>query len=323
MKLGWIAAALPLTLAVGCASTPRLTHTQVNSPAMSKRMAYAVWAPQDLRPDEKLPLVVFLHGGGDSEESFDEHEVGQHLDAKLAAGEIPRVVMVVPRGELGFWENWYDKSNHYRDWVMNEVVPAVQARYGTLPCPDNCHVAGVSMGGHGAMRFGYYHPDKFASVTALSAPHFDPEQILDLGDTWYITLFIPVDRIWGPTDDVEQVKKDNVFVQWTKPDDLRGIRLMIGYADDDRGGIPESNLKLSKHLGEHGIAHEKIVFPGNHSWKTWTPVIDKMLRFAVWGGISATGPAKDASDVAKTPSEAPAGGQSVEASGARTSTSAP
>ena len=280
-----------LLLAIGCKSTPpRLAHTQVESPVLDKEMAYAVWAPLDLAPDEQLPLVVFLHGGGDSEESFDEFEVGQHLDAELAAGRIPRAVIVLPRGELGFWENWKDGSRRYRDWVMQEVMPAVQKTYHTRPCPEHCHVAGASMGGHGTMRFAFLHADVFSSASALSAPQLDVEGIQEFTDSFWMSLFVPVERIWGDVSDTEMVAAENVYEQWNAQTDLKGVRLLIAWAKDDREGIILSNKKLHATLEARGIEHVAFEFPGNHGWKSWTPVIDKVLRFAIWGRTDAAGP---------------------------------
>ena len=279
-------------LAGACSSAPpRLVHTPIQSTVMNQEMAYAVWAPVDLAPDERLPLLVFLHGGGDSEESFDDFEVGQHLDAELAAGRIPRAVVVVPRGQMGFWENWNDGSHFYRDWVIKEVIPAVQKTYHTADCPTDCHVAGASMGGHGTMRFAYHHPDLFDSASALSAPQLDVRGVQEFMDSFWIKLFVPVERVWGDIEDSERVAKENVYVQWKTQEDLKGVRLLIAWAAEDREGIIMSNKKLHQHLQDRGIEHVAFEFPGNHGWRSWTPVIDQVLRFAVWGRVDAQGPA--------------------------------
>ena len=278
-------------VASACSSAPpRLVHMEVPSPVMDKEMAYAVWAPVDLKDTEQLPLIVFLHGGGDSEESFDKFEVGQHLDAQLAAGRIPRAVIVVPRGELGFWENWKDGSRNYRDWVIKEVIPTVQKAYHTQPCPTGCHVAGVSMGGHGTMRFAYLRPDLFSSASALSAPQLDVKGVQEFTDSFWMSLFVPVERIWGDTQNTEEVASNNVYEQWQTQKDLNGIRLLIAWAEDDRDGIIMSNKKFHQTLKDRGIEHEAFEFEGNHSWRSWTPIIDKVMRFAIWGASSAQGP---------------------------------
>lgn len=296
---------------LGCrGSAPnRLARYEVPSAALAKTMAYEVWAPRDLSPDEALPLVVFLHGGGDDENSFDQHGVGQHLDEALAAGKIPRVIIVTPRGELGFWENWADGSHRYRDWVLNEVMPAVQTAYHTLPCPEGCHVGGVSMGGHGTMRIALFHPDRFASAACLSGPILSTEAVLEFTGRWYVKLFVPVERIWGPMDDRARIESEDPFRQWTSPEDLQGLRLMVAVAEEDRGDIIKTNRKFHEHLSAHGIDHAYLEFEGEHKWVSWTPVIDRFLRFAVWGAMSATGPAPSTTSSAEASVKPPLRGR--------------
>lgn len=288
MRIAPLALALPLILGA-CASAPnRLVHVDLQSLQAKTKMAYEVWTPLDFDATrEQLPLVVFLHGGGDSENSFDEAGIGQHLDAELAAGRIPRVVIVVPRGENGFWENWYDGTKNYRSWVIEEVIPAVQNEYRTLPCPEHCHVGGVSMGGHGTLRFAWFHPGVFASASALSAPVFDSEAIADFTGNFLIKLFIPVESIWGPTDDLDRIRSEDLYRQWKTQSDLKGMRLLLGVAEKDRDGLIKLNRKFHTHLEDHAIEHVYLEFPGRHKWVSWTPIIDKVLRFAVWGDPDA------------------------------------
>ncbi len=249
---------LPLslvTLAAGCASLPkRLEYTQRHSAAVGEELRYAVYAPRDLGPDERLPLVVFLHGGGDSADCFDQAGLGLRLDQALAVGRIPRVVVVVPDGELGFWENWRDGSHAYRDWALREVLPEVQQRYHTQACPAGCHVMGNSMGGYGALRFALLEPELFASVTAISAPIFDTDQMLEMADSFWWGLLVPFERIWGSAGR-DEVARSDLFQRWKTQADLAGVRLLITWGDDDRGGIVATNEKFREHLRAHGIEH--------------------------------------------------------------------
>lgn len=81
--------ALLLSIAIAvtaCASTAtRLTYGELESSALRKPMKYAVYAPPGWKKAESLPLVVFLHGGGDGPDCFDRAGVGQH---RFPHGEI-------------------------------------------------------------------------------------------------------------------------------------------------------------------------------------------------------------------------------------------
>jgi enterochelin esterase-like enzyme len=267
-----------LVSATACAAPARLAYTRYDSAVMRAPAEYAVYTPPGFRPEERLPLVVFLHGGGDSERSFDQHGVGQALDRAIAAGEVPRVVVVVPDGDLGFWIDWHDGSRPFETWVVDEVVPRVAREHRTAPCPDGCHVVGVSMGASGALRVALHHSDRFASVAILSGPVFDTEQMIDFANDRLFSVFIPTHRAFGPTEarDRWRIRQSDPFVRWRSPVDL-GTRLFLGWAEHDREGIVRGNRRLVRHLEQHGIPHVYREFPGAHGWAAWKPVLLEVL----------------------------------------------
>ncbi|MCB9591432.1 MAG: esterase family protein [Sandaracinaceae bacterium] len=265
---------------VGCggAAPHRLDYGRVDSSAMGSEMTYSVYTPPGFTPDEQLPLVVFLHGGGDDPSSFDSAHIGQALDAAIVRGEVPRAVIVLPQGDLGFWANWYDGSRRYEDWVLDELVPLVARTHNTRACPEGCHVMGVSMGGAGTLRFALNRPEMWASVTMISAPILSTEQMVAFVQNPLFVPIIPTDRIWGPVSDLDRIRHDDPYLRWTSDADLGGTRLMLAWGDDDRGAIQETSAAFSRHLRERGIEHERLVYHGNHSWVSWTPVIQEALR---------------------------------------------
>lgn len=272
----------------GCAAqrSPRLAYATIDSPAMQSEMEYAVFVPEHA-PDESLPLVVFLHGGGDDPSCFDEYGVGEALDAAMKAGTVPKAVIVVPQGDFGFWENWKDGSRLYRDWVVKDLMPEIQERYGTQGCPEGCHVMGISMGGHGAVRFALGAGDSFSSVTVISAPIFDSEEMQGIADSFWLNLLLPVDRIWGDGTDRAEIESQDVYLVWTKPGGLGGRRLLLAWGTEDSEGIQEANQKLVDGLQAAGIPHEVIVFDGGHDWDGWQPTLEQALAIQV--GANATG----------------------------------
>ena len=234
-------------------------------------------------------MLVFLHGSFDDEGCFDEAEVGQSLDRALSAGEIPRAVVVVPDGRAGFWENWHDGSVRYRDWVIQEVIPSVQTEFNTRPCPEGCHIAGASTGGLGALRFALFAPEIFSTVSSLSGLTLDADGLRHFTDSWVGRYVIPSKRIWGPLNE-EMLARNDLFARWQSQADLRGLRLMVAWAEEDKPPITETNELFRQHLLERRIEHDHFIFPGQHSWAAWRPVIDQILRFAVWGSIDAEPP---------------------------------
>jgi len=270
-----------LVAAPGCVkSEAYLRHGSIHSRAMGRPMQYAAYVPRDLAEGQRVPLVLFLHGGGDDPDAFDKVELGQALDAEVGAGRLPPFVLVLPEGEFGFWENWYDGSFRYADWVLQDLLPYV---YGTLPvrrCPSSCFVMGVSMGGHGALRFALRQPETFDAVAAISAPIFTTDQMIDFSNRFVAKFLFQSRRVFGPAneDERERIEADDLYLRWSSPADVHGLRLFFAWGTGDRAGIISANEAFTSHLQQSGIAYGSIVYEGQHQWVDWKPVIIDLLR---------------------------------------------
>ncbi len=272
-----------LACVTGCAATPlRLEYARLPSAAMGGRsMEYGVYVPPSFGPKERLPLLVFLHGGGgDDVRCLDEAGIPALLDREIGAGRAPRAVIVVPEGDRGFWINWYDGSRRYEDWVLGDLLPVIQRDFHTAACPGGCHVAGISMGGNGALRWALDHPETFSSVSILSGPIFDAGQMRSFTHSFPFRWLVPVGRIFGPLTD-ERLQRVDPFQRWQSAADLGATRLFFARGTEDRSGIIETNEAFRVHLERRGIAHRYLVFPGGHRWVDWKPLFPELLRFAI------------------------------------------
>ncbi|MGB8222011.1 MAG: alpha/beta hydrolase-fold protein, partial [Polyangiales bacterium] len=172
----------------------------------------------------------------------------------------------------------YDGSYRYEDWVLEDLLPYV---HGTLPvqrCPDHCAVMGVSMGGHGALRFALHHPEMFDAVAAISAPIFNTDQMIEFGDRFVAKFLFQSRRVFGPTDDRERIERDDLYLRWSSPKDVEGLRLFFAWGSRDREGIILANETFTRHLREQGIEYVAITYEGQHQWSDWKAVIIELLR---------------------------------------------
>lgn len=275
-----IVALLWISLLAGCDTFPRaLTYATVPSHAMrGVWMQYAVYVPGDLRDGEHLPLVVFLHGGGDGPDCLDRSGLGLEIQGGMERGELPRAVILVPEGDLGFWANWYDGSRRYEDWVMDELVPRVAQQLHTADCPGDCHLMGVSMGAEGALRIAIHRPGTFASITAISGPAYDTDRRIAFINDPLNNIIIPTQHVFGPPRPRSRIEADDPYVVWTDARALHGARLAIAWGSRDRGDVREGSAALHAHLEAHGVPHAHQEFEGEHGWRWWRPVILEALR---------------------------------------------
>lgn len=285
MKVSVALVLLVTVLGAGCriAADRRLVYESAPSRANHGLvLEHAVYTPPGFSPNEELPLVVFLHGGGDWEGSFDQHGVTRRLDRAIAEGDAPRAVILLPDGELGFWQDWYDDSHRYRSWVVHELIPRIQARYHTRDCPQGCHVMGVSMGSIGALSFAHHHPDVFRTVTAISGPVMDTEGMLSFLQDRLLAILIPMHRIFGPPER-DRVERDDLYLRWTSPEATGMEKIFLAWGSRDRGPVIEGSEAFHEHLAEHAIPHRAYVYEGGHGWAGWGPVIEEALRVQVAG----------------------------------------
>lgn len=302
------------TAFLGCAPAQqqRLEYGLYASPAMQRDMTYSVYTPPGWSASEQLPLVVLLHGAADDPRTPDKSQVGQVLDAHMTKGDVPRVVIAVPQGDLGFWENWYSGERRYRDWVTQELVPHVQRRYHTQPCPEGCHVMGVSMGGAGALSFALAEPHAWRSVSVISAPIFDIDDVRELYGSFWVNVFVPVDDIWGPFDCANAPKRD-VYTRWQSNADMGPFSLLVTWGSRDSEQIRETSLHFQTHLKERGMTARTFEFDGDHSWASWRDVFPVVLREQVGLAVTST----TATDASVTDAIAKQGNSTTAVGGSR------
>lgn len=264
----------------GCAShRADLSYVTVQSEAEQRPMSYALYKPPGWDGTTALPLVVFLHGGGDDYTVFDKHPVvGRKLDEWISEGRLPPFLMVAPDGRKSFWRNWADGSHRFEDWVLDEVIPDVRAKHPVIAGPDGLHLMGISMGGAGSLEIGLAHLDQFSSVAVWSAPVFNGEQIERLLDNRMLAKVFPIEAVFGRPS-AEEIAANNAWARASTPDALGPTRLLIGAGTVDMPGILRGTRAYHQHLSEVGVPHRYVVYQGGHRWVDWARVFPVALCF--------------------------------------------
>lgn len=144
-----------------------LAHNPLGDPA--RRPLYVYAAPDALGADA-VPAIFMLQGYGGqldtwlARKSFD-HTTVERLDALFSGGDCPPAVVVFVDAWTSLGGSQFINSaatGRYMDYLCDEVVPFIQARYGT----PACGVSGHSSGGFGAMVSAMLRPDVFSAFAA-------------------------------------------------------------------------------------------------------------------------------------------------------------
>lgn len=78
------------------------------------------------------------------------------------------LIIVMPEGGTGYFINGAQPHTQWASYILDELIPYVDAHYRTIAQCQGRAVAGVSMGGYGALRFGIEDPDRFSFAAGLS-----------------------------------------------------------------------------------------------------------------------------------------------------------
>src|SRR6516165_7481612 len=125
----------------------------------------------------RYPVVYFLHGYTDSSAEWygpTKHWINLPtvLNRALAEPGNRDMIFVTPNAFTRYRGSFYSNSvttGNWEDFIVDELVPYIDARYRTIPDVASRGLAGHSMGGYGAIRIGMRHPETFSSIYLLSA----------------------------------------------------------------------------------------------------------------------------------------------------------
>ena len=118
------------------------------------------------------------------------------LDAIIASGVIPELIVVAPNAWNAYKHSFYVNSvvtGNWEDYIVRDVVGYVDANYRTLPQAASRGIGGHSGGGNGSLYLGIRHPDIFGSVYAMapcctgsmfSMPPFESDDTGELTAFW-------------------------------------------------------------------------------------------------------------------------------------------
>src|SRR3954454_21925375 len=146
-------------------STAKVSANAVNGP---HRVRITFPADYFQRPTTRFPALYLLHGGAGGNSA--QWTTGGGDEEHITAGS--ELITVMPDGgKVGWFTNWVDQSQGAQAWAdfyLNQLLPWVDANIRTIAAKGGRAIAGLSMGGFGAVRFAQDQPGSFAYVASFS-----------------------------------------------------------------------------------------------------------------------------------------------------------
>jgi S-formylglutathione hydrolase FrmB len=262
---------LVLLAAVSARSQERADCRAFHSALLRSSVRYCVYLPASYSAAEtktrKYPVLYLLHGLGGNEQSIaldGEWNSLQDLRRQNMVGEF---LVVAPDGGGTFYINSRDGKNPYSDFFLREFVPFVEHSYRVRTERAARGITGFSMGGYGAMRMAFAHPELFGSVSAHSgALTRSPPKVRGAGGSSGNLAAQLLASVFGDPIDQKFWDLNSPFLLARKnAAELLKMKIYFDCGTEDSYGFYRGATELHEVLDSLKIPHEFHLYPGRHS----------------------------------------------------------
>ena len=153
---------------VAMAQSLELRTVEFESPAVGRTMKYNILLPRDYdRSSERYPVLYLLHGLTQNFTAW-----GLSNGSPYYAGLYDDLIVVMPDAGNSWYVNWAPNAdgrpNNWEDHIVQDVVNHVDWNFRTIARREGRAIAGLSMGGYGAITLGLRNPEMFISIGSTS-----------------------------------------------------------------------------------------------------------------------------------------------------------
>ena len=183
--------------------------------------------------------------------------------------------VVMPSGENMFYVNQANTHNLYSHFIGEELVEMTRAMFPLSHKKEDTFIAGLSMGGYGAIVNGLKYYQTFGYIAGLSSALLLEDwlecksPIIQGVDAkkYYESVFGDISKLQGSNKDYY------ALVKKIPHDQLPKMYMCIGTDDS----LLETNRKYKNYLLKEGIDLTYEEGPGSHEWDFWDRYILKIL----------------------------------------------
>lgn len=275
----------------------RIDCNALNSKILKQVVHYCVYLPAGYdasvaqKPARRYPVLYFLHGLGDNERTLFNSGGWTLLDDLRNHHKMGDFLIVAPEGRRSFYINSADGSVRYSDFFLQEFMPYIERRYRVRAGRAGRAISGISMGGYGALRIAFAHPELFSAVSAQSAALItQTPQELDAAGRAGAPLGGVLSGVFGKPIDVKHWNVNSPFVLAKQNAvALRKLAIYFNCGDDDNYGFEKGAAALDAELRSEKVPHEYHPYPGDHSFTYFLTHFDEVMEFhsRAWELISA------------------------------------
>ena len=245
---------------------------EFRSTALERDWSYAVYLPDGYETSNlRYPVLYLLHGNGGNLYSWvNDGHIQQTADALIAHGDIPPCVIVMPDAGT----TWFvDRKEKMESAVIGDLIPDVENNWKVLSSRPGRLVAGLSMGGYGAMRLSLKYPEMFAAAALLSPAIYNPEPP-ETSSARRVGVF------GSPDYDAAVWKSYNYPALWDAYLAKKlPVPMYINSGDDDDFYIEAEAMQFYSLLRRNKQPAELRIVNGAHVWAVWESTIGDAMKY--------------------------------------------
>lgn len=251
---------------------PEVKTLTQESRLMKRSVSYRVILPVGYpgSKEKRYPVIYLLHGlFGHFDNWTDKTKLSEYAAAY-------NFIIVTPEGGDGWYTNSVSVPNDkYESYIIQELIPEIDKKFRTIADREHRAIAGLSMGGYGAIKFGLKYPDKFSLVGSFSGALDAPLRGQDSKN-----LRPSIVSVFGP--DNSSVRKDNDIFRLAREASPGVVGRMpyVYMACGTEDSLFLTNRDFDTLLLDKKIPHEYRELPGAHTWTFWDGQVQEFLRLS-------------------------------------------
>ncbi len=223
-----------------------------------------------ISPYQEAKVLYLLHGLTDNATAWARLTQAEYF-AKLY-----NFVLVMPEVQRSMYCDM-EYGPAYFTYVADELPEICRGIFQIPQGRDNTFIAGLSMGGYGALKIGFSRPEKFAGIACFSAG-MDVEMLMRdfLGGQSMHGDYKDVYAVFGKDYQAKEMNDAYRLGRELASDPARPRLLQTCGTEDF---LYEGNKRFREELEAAGYGHTYLEWPGGHVWPFWNKSLELAMRF--------------------------------------------